>query len=358
MATETNLPADVTTEIERLRAEIPDTKRLYQEVCVLLFFRHGVTPTANKLYQLVHKGSMSAPTEALRAFWADLRDKSRVRIERADLPEEIRDAAGEMLAALWKRAQESADENLSVLRDKASSTALSAQKAQQAAESESARLNEDLGRSRRELIEAQQRILELERQLASERAGKESAVVEVEKAGARVASLDQALSDARRDFAAELEKQRQALERSEERVQGTEKRALLEIDRERMIASRAEKELEQLRQTQKEESERHNSAMLESQKRALELQQRLGQAEGLLQAQKESIGRAAEQLESTRSLLNNAEMRLAVQEREIELRETKIRELEAQVSKAPKLNPSSPRLRQRRNVVAQKKKDD
>lgn len=61
----------------------PDTQALYREVCVLLFFRHGITPTANKLYQLVRKGSMSAPTEALRTFWADLREKSRVRIRKS-----------------------------------------------------------------------------------------------------------------------------------------------------------------------------------------------------------------------------------------------------------------------------------
>ena len=87
-------------EIERPRVDFPDTQDLYREVCVLLFFRYGVTPTANKLYQLVHKGSMSAPAEALRAFWEDLREKSRVRIEHPDLPDSLRAAAGEMGEAL------------------------------------------------------------------------------------------------------------------------------------------------------------------------------------------------------------------------------------------------------------------
>lgn len=36
----------------------------------MLFFRYGITPTANKLYQLVRKGSMSAPSEALTRFWS------------------------------------------------------------------------------------------------------------------------------------------------------------------------------------------------------------------------------------------------------------------------------------------------
>ncbi|MFD2274300.1 DNA-binding protein [Undibacterium arcticum] len=51
------------------------TQDLYREVCVLLFFRYGMTPTANKLYQLVRKGSMTAPAEALNKFWEDLREK-------------------------------------------------------------------------------------------------------------------------------------------------------------------------------------------------------------------------------------------------------------------------------------------
>ena len=61
--------ARMQAEIEALRAQHPETQDLYREVCVLLFFRYGLTPTANKLYQLVRKGSMSAPAEALARFW-------------------------------------------------------------------------------------------------------------------------------------------------------------------------------------------------------------------------------------------------------------------------------------------------
>ena len=92
-------------EIEGLRVQYSDTQDLYREVCVILFFRHGITPTANKLYQLVRKGSMSAPADALNRFWETLREKSRLRIEHPDLPESLRDAAGEMVGALWQRAQ-------------------------------------------------------------------------------------------------------------------------------------------------------------------------------------------------------------------------------------------------------------
>lgn len=58
----------IVASVAELRERFPRTQDLYREVCVLLFFRHGITPTANKLYQLVRKGSMSAPTEALNHF--------------------------------------------------------------------------------------------------------------------------------------------------------------------------------------------------------------------------------------------------------------------------------------------------
>lgn len=38
-------------EIERLKADFPKTRALCREACALLFFRFGITPTANRLYQ-------------------------------------------------------------------------------------------------------------------------------------------------------------------------------------------------------------------------------------------------------------------------------------------------------------------
>src|SRR5476651_2530719 len=92
-------------DIERLREQFQQTQDLYREVCTLLFFRYGMTPTANKLYQLVRKGSMTAPADALTKFWEDLREKSRVRIEHPDLPESLKSAAGDLTAVLWANAQ-------------------------------------------------------------------------------------------------------------------------------------------------------------------------------------------------------------------------------------------------------------
>jgi hypothetical protein len=123
-------------DIDRLREEFTQTQDLYREVCILLFFRYGMTPTANKLYQLVRKGSMTAPAEALNKFWGDLREKSRVRIEHPDLPEALKTAAGDLTATLWSAAQAQAHETLASLRGEAQVIILEAKAALTAAETE------------------------------------------------------------------------------------------------------------------------------------------------------------------------------------------------------------------------------
>ncbi len=73
--TDTALQAAMAHDIAELRSRFPDTRALYREVCGLLFFRYGVTPTANKLYSLVRKGSMGTPAEVLQQFWQELRGR-------------------------------------------------------------------------------------------------------------------------------------------------------------------------------------------------------------------------------------------------------------------------------------------
>src|ERR1700675_3111634 len=108
--------AALAAEIERLKAAHPKTRELYREVCALLFFRYGITPTANRLYQLVKRGSMGTPTDVLAEFWRALREKSRVRLERPDLPPDLQAAAGDLVAALWDKSTAAAHAGLSELR--------------------------------------------------------------------------------------------------------------------------------------------------------------------------------------------------------------------------------------------------
>jgi hypothetical protein len=104
--------ARIAADIEALRARAADTRELYREVCALLFFRYGITPTANRLYQYVRKGSMNTPAEVLSRFWDDLRARTRVRIDHPELPDSLRTAAGNLLAGLWEQARHEAERSL------------------------------------------------------------------------------------------------------------------------------------------------------------------------------------------------------------------------------------------------------
>lgn len=231
-------------DVETARAQYPQTQALYSEVCAVLFFRYGITPTANKLSQLVRKGSMSAPAEALNRFWAQLREKSRVSIDQPDLPEVLRISAGEMASTIWHTARGEAAEQFAALRAEVQSKVSEA-------EVNAADAVRTIKSAQEELAETQTALLELRGLL--EQARHEVTFLTAEKSGleAQVQSAKNDLTDnknrldqVRADFAAELEKIRFAAGQSDERGAAAERRALREIDRERAHALQLRKALD------------------------------------------------------------------------------------------------------------------
>jgi DNA repair exonuclease SbcCD ATPase subunit len=234
--------AALTTEIARLKATHSNTRELYREVCALLFFRFGITPTANRLYQLVRKGSMGTPTAVLSEFWHELREKSRVKIDHPDLPAELRDAAGTLIATLWERAAATAH---AALEDMGAEMCLErdAAVAEVAAAREAATHAErTLEEHRAARLAAQAHIQELERALAAAEAARQTLHAQVERLQRDAQERDAALAQARADFARELDKLRADTARAEARLQAAEKRALLETEHERSISARLIKE--------------------------------------------------------------------------------------------------------------------
>ena len=352
MPTETKIHAD----IEALRARISDTQELYREVCAILFFRYGVTPTANKLYQYVRKGSMSAPAEALAKFWDELREKSRIRIEHPDLPDALKSAAGELVAALWTQAQSAADEGLEIFRSEAQTAILEAQTAQASAENERATAMFERDQARHAMNVAGERILQLERELAAERAGKVALASQLESSERQQAALEAALAEARRDFAAELEKHRQALERSEERYEATDKRALLEIDRERTAAAKLQKELAQSRQYHLDTEERHRTEVARLQADLGEAHQKSGVAEGMLHELRTLCQQQTDDLILLRTTVAEGDARKGMLEHELAACRENAARHESQLQNllaaaAPEGETVKPRKRSRRTVA-------
>lgn len=230
-------------DVDLLRERFPKTQDLYREVCALLFFRYGIAPTANKLFQLVRKGSMSAPAEALTRFWEDLREKSRVRIEHPDLPEELKTAAAEMTMALWSSAQSLAQDSLVNLKQDAQAAVAEAEALKTKAGSDRDAAIQALEQSRQAHNDALQRISELEQLLASANTTVTLLGSQLQQAREDQISREEMLENSRREFGSELEKIRASAATAEARYQAAEKRALLDIDHERTNTAKLQKEL-------------------------------------------------------------------------------------------------------------------
>lgn len=351
MPTEAQIHAD----IETLRTRVSETQDLYREVCTILFFRYGITPTANKLYQYVRKGSMSAPAEALAKFWEDLREKSRVRIEHPDLPDTLKSAAGELVAALWTQAQSAAQEGLETFRSEAQATITEAQTAQALAENERAAALLEWDQAQQATKAATERVLQLERDLAAERASSAALSSQLETAGRQQAALQAGLTEARRDFAAELEKHRQALERSEERYEASEKRALLEIDRERTTAAKLQKDLAQSRQHQQDAEERHRTQVAQLQADLGDAHQKAGVAEGMLHELRTRCQQQTDELQFLHTTAAESDARKGLLEHELAACLENVARLESElrqrlIAAAPERVAVNPQKKSRRTV--------
>jgi chromosome segregation ATPase len=276
----TRLAAD----IEGLKAEFPKTRELYREVCALLFFRFGITPTANRLYQLVKRGSMSTPTTVLGEFWTELREKSRVRIDHPDLPADLQAAAGELVATLWTRSTASAQAALETLRTETEAEKVAAQGAVTSLQAELARTETALEQRTSALLAAQVRIRDLEQAQAAGEATRRALEAEIARLQDENGARDRALVQARADFSSELEKLRASADLAEERLRAAEKRALLEIDRERASAVRIQKEREAATRRVEQGESRHGQEIKALQAQLGDARHHAGVVEGNLEA--------------------------------------------------------------------------
>jgi chromosome segregation ATPase len=249
---------ELSLEINRLKEKTTDTPDLYREVCALLFFRYGVTPTANKLYQLVRRGSMSAPSEALRRFWENLREKSRIRIDHPDLPPELAGAAAELIATLWHRAQAQADSGYAAARQETQALALAAQEQVRAAEARAESAAQALFQLQAEFSANLTRLQELDRALAVKQGDCARLQQEVAAQTALGKALQEARLQARKDFEAQLEAQKRAGDAAEETHRLEAERLRAEGAQERSAAAVAQRDLAVCQEAMRAQDRRHS----------------------------------------------------------------------------------------------------
>lgn len=242
-----SIESEIQSEVEALKARFSETKPLYREVCALLFFRYGITPTASKLYQLVHKGSMSAPADALVKFWDELRSKARVEIDHPDLPAELRDTAASAIAGIWQQATAVARGELAELRLEAQ-VQLQADRAQlAAAHRQAADLTEQLKAAHGQVTAATIATGEMRDELEAERRAHMGAIARVQEQQRQLTEQQAQQEATRATFSADLAKARDAVDVANARADASDRRALLEIEQERQARLRADKQAEALR---------------------------------------------------------------------------------------------------------------
>lgn len=276
MKSSISLESQIQTEVDQLRPQFPQTKDLYRETCMLLFFRHGITPTANKLYSLVRKGSMSAPANALDAFWRDLREKSRVRIESPDIPEGVRESAGNLVSALWRQAQEAAADGFAHRLAEVAETVSIKERSAEAATRLNADMEQQISSMKAKLEASEQRAAEIERL----RAGDISTLAAQEKAFKTLSGerdrLAISLENARNNFSQDLEKLSASLRRAEDQYRTHEKKALLELEKARQNTIKLEKANSLLRTAAKADQDRFRKESTALQGTISELSEKIG----------------------------------------------------------------------------------
>jgi len=279
-----SVEAEIQSEVEALKARFTETKSLYREVCALLFFRYGITPTTSKLYQYVRKGSMSAPTDALSNFWEELRGKARIEVDHPDLPLELRDTAAEAIAAIWRQASGLARGELQQLRvevqeelvlargelthaqqvtSDAESTAQALREQLEATQAAAGELHQDMEAERRAHVATAARLQELQRHFEESQAQQQRL---------------------RADFSADLAKAREAVDTANARADAADRRALLEIEQERQARAKADKQAEGLRIQLVQADARHQAQAVEH---AVAMADLKGRLDGLQEAHRQ-----------------------------------------------------------------------
>lgn len=236
--------AALQADVDALRPRFPRTADLYRETCALMFFRHGVTPTANALYQLVRKGSMSTPTAALRAFWDDLREKARVDVSHAGIPDEVKAAAGELIAQIWSLARAQSDAVAEALTATIQGELDDALRLRAESDRRAQELAAQVNALDEQLAAAKSNVVSLRAELASVTALLDSSKTQAAQAHREIEGLQREIGSLHEVQAAELETVTARVEQAEQRYVDLEKRILVDLDRERTAAAQRQKQLE------------------------------------------------------------------------------------------------------------------
>ncbi|WP_244816704.1 DNA-binding protein [Caballeronia sp. Lep1P3] len=182
-------------EFEGMRATGARRQDLSLHACKRLFFDLGIRPSVTTVRDLTQTGSASDIPRDIDAFWETVRSTLRVRIEAGDIPETLRERAGELIAELFAEARLQAHAALEENRARLDETARSTQSAARDAEIRCEAIQQAHERSEARAEAAAAQIAALEAELRTLRTRDTHAHADLRDAIARLEADNKALSE-------------------------------------------------------------------------------------------------------------------------------------------------------------------
>jgi flagellar biosynthesis GTPase FlhF len=225
-----------------LRARIPadaHRKEKSREAASLLFFEHGIYPSAKVVLSYTQQGSLTDINRDLHEFWQDLRDKARVKLDAPYLPPELLESFADALARLWDQAVTNATAAFDAERMEAEAQVGMAQRRMAEAELQASSMLERAQASEAQLRQERERRETSEKRVEVQMAEIEALQSSLVKWQQQAESEARARQEAEQRFSRDLEAERTLRQHDSERYDGEIKFVKLQID----SARTAEREL-------------------------------------------------------------------------------------------------------------------
>jgi Plasmid replication region DNA-binding N-term len=99
-----NSELDIQERMNMLKLESMNTKDLYLKAAKILFVEYKETPSPNRLYQLIKKGSMTTVVEVVKLFWQNMHLEMHNKIHIPDIPVNLQDLTQDYVKNIWGKA--------------------------------------------------------------------------------------------------------------------------------------------------------------------------------------------------------------------------------------------------------------
>lgn len=222
----------------RMHADAP-RKEKSRQAASLLFFEHGIYPSAKVVLSYTQQGSLTDINRDLQGFWQDLREKARVKLDAPYLPQELLQSFADALAGMWDQAVANAAGTFDAERLEIENQVAMAQRRMSEAERLASSMLERAQASEAELRQERERRETAEKRIEGQSAEIEALQSSLSKWQQQADGEARARQEAEQRFSRDLEAERSLRQHDSERYGGEIKFAKLQID----SARTAEREL-------------------------------------------------------------------------------------------------------------------